>query len=88
MGRSDHGRMAAHRRASASPLTSPKPSLRSRKDPLGACGNPGSRPPAGPLSYPDAKIALENEASQRSAPATNPDEGSGLVVAKEEHGYE
>jgi len=36
-------------------------------------------PAAGPLSYPDAKIAATNGASCRSAPATNPDERSGLV---------
>ena len=36
-------------------------------------------PAAGPLSYPDAKIAATNGASRRSAPAINPDERSGLA---------
>jgi hypothetical protein len=37
-----------------------------------------SGPPAGPPSYPDAKIATANGASRRSAPAINPDESSEL----------
>ncbi len=44
MGRRDNRRVAADRRAPASPLTSPKPSLRSRKDNPGARGTPGTRP--------------------------------------------
>ena len=43
LGPGDHDRLAAHRRAAASPLTSTKPSLRARKD------NPGPwnpRPPS------------------------------------------
>jgi hypothetical protein len=42
--------------------------------------NPATGPLAGPLSYPDAKIAATNAASRRSAPAINPDERSGLMV--------
>ena len=41
VGRGDHGRVAAHRRAPASTLTSAEPSLRSRKENPGACGTPG-----------------------------------------------
>ena len=58
-----------------------KPSLRSRKENPRGLWNP--RPPgptAGPLSYPDAKIAATNGASWRSAPAINPDERSGLML--------
>ena len=41
--RGHHG-LAAHRRAPASPLTSPQPSLRPRKDNPGARGTPATRP--------------------------------------------
>ena len=36
-------------------------------------------PPAGPPSYPGAKIVAANRASRPSAPAINPDERSGLA---------
>ena len=42
---------------------------------------PATGPAAGPLSYPDAKIATTNGASRPSAPAINPDERSGLGIA-------
>jgi hypothetical protein len=41
VGRGDHGRVEAHQRAPASPLSSAKPSLQSRKEPRGARGTPG-----------------------------------------------
>ena len=78
IGLGHHDRMAAHRRAAASPLTSAKPSLPSRKETPGARGTPATGPPAGPPSYPDAKIHARNAAQHRSTPAINPDERSGL----------
>ncbi|MGB6580130.1 MAG: PspC domain-containing protein [Streptosporangiaceae bacterium] len=71
--------MAAYRRAPASPLTSEnRPCDPGRRTP-GPVEPRLPGPAAGPLSYPDAKIAATNGASCRSAPATNPDERSGLV---------
>jgi len=46
VGRSDHGRLSAHRRATASPLTSTNPSQRSGKD------NPGPVEPRPPGRQP------------------------------------
>ena len=77
MGRCDHDRVAAHRRAPASPLTSRKPSLQPTKDTPGPVEPLSPGPPAGPPSYPDAKITAINGASRRSASAINPDERSG-----------
>jgi len=44
VGRGDHRRMAARQRAPATPLTSAKPSPRSRKDRPRARGPPATRP--------------------------------------------
>jgi hypothetical protein len=62
-------------------------SLRSRKEnPRGPVEPRPPGPAAGPLSYPDAKIAATNRASRPSAPAINPDERSGLVrQQRQEH---
>lgn len=57
MGRSDHGRVAAHRRAPASPLTSENRPCDQEGQAPGPTGPPLPGPVAGPLSYPDAEIA-------------------------------
>ena len=44
VGRSDHDRLQARQRAPASPLSSPKPSLLSRKENRGARGTPATQP--------------------------------------------
>ena len=84
VGRGDHGRLAAHRRAPASPLTSAKPSLRSRKENPGARGTPGhpARQP-GHRHTPTLKSRPQTGPSRRSAPAINPDERSGLTCRPE-----
>src|SRR3974377_2081424 len=49
--RCDHRRVAAYRRAAATPLTSAKPSLRARKQTRDPWNPRPSGPTAGPLSY-------------------------------------
>ena len=81
MGRGDHRRLAAHRRAPASPLTSTNPSLRPGKDNPGARGTPGhpARQP-GHRHTPTLKSGVQNAAPDLPAPAINPDERSGLTA--------
>ena len=77
VGRGDHHRVAAHRRAPASTLTSRTRPASGRRP--GACG---PRPPgraAGPLSYPGTKSGPRTRHPQRPVPAISPDERSGLA---------
>ena len=52
MGRSDHGRLAAHRRAPASTLTSTNPSQRSGKDNQGPVEPPATQPASRTIVIP------------------------------------
>ena len=80
MGRGDHRRLAAHRRAPASPLTSTNPSLRSRKENPGPVEPPATRPASRATVIPRAlKSGPGNAARRPPAPAINPDERSGLA---------
>jgi len=63
--RRDHHGLAAHRRAPASPLTSPQPSLRPRKDNPGARGTPG---------HPACQPGHRHTPTLKSRPQTGPAE--------------
>ena len=78
MGRSDHHRVAADRRAPASPLTSPKSSLQPKEGVPGPWHPRPPGPPAGPPSYPAAKIHARNAPQGHPASAINSGERSGL----------
>jgi hypothetical protein len=57
LGRSDHPGLATDLRTAGHQLTSTDPSLRPVKQTLGPVETPGTGPPAGQQSYPDAKIS-------------------------------
>ena len=71
LGTGDRDRLGADHRPAPSPLTSTKPSQRSRKEPRGPWNPRPPGPPAGPPSYPDPKIKIHYAALPPFRPATS-----------------
>ena len=79
MGRGDHDRMAADRRAAASPLTSRKRPCQQGKKPRGPWNPRPPGPTARSLSYARTKIRARKAARAPSSGSINPGERSGLA---------